>query len=96
MENIINNIVNIFYGIVARIDKMLTGNDDNYSHTRAMNILWGVGNFVIIAVAIFKKIEIPNPILVFMGTAMGFSNTQTVLNKRQEIKQATLDKVSGE
>lgn len=87
LENIINNIVNCFNGIILRIDKMLTGNDGNYSHVRFTNILWGIGNFVLIFIAVMKEIEIPGTILVFMGTAMGISNTQAVLNKRQEVKQ---------
>ena len=73
--------------MVLRIDKMLTGNDDNYSHVRFINILWGIGNFALIAIAVIKEIEIPNSILIFMGTSMGISNTQAVLNKRQEVKQ---------
>ena len=87
IKDIGNGILLIFQGAVARVDRLLTGNDDNYSHVRFVNVLWGVGNFVIICITTFKKIEIPAPILTFMGLAMGLTNTQAFLNKRQEIQQ---------
>ena len=50
-------------------------------------MLWNIGNFAIITISIFSGKIIPDPILFFMGSAMGLTNTQAIFNKRAEVKQ---------
>ena len=73
--------------ILNRIDKTLQDSNQLFSSTRANNMLWNIGNFAIITISIFSGKIIPDPILFFMGSAMGLTNTQAIFNKRAEVKQ---------
>ena len=84
---IANNILRIIQELIGRLDKLLTGNDGRYSHVRFINLLWGIGNYVLIFISIIRGIPIPGEVLVFMGSAMGASHVQAILNKIQEVKQ---------
>ena len=84
------------FGLINRLDRALTGNDGNYSHTRIINMVWGIGGFILVCVCTVRSIKIPENILMLMGGAMGANMTQTIFNKRQEVAQviATLNKDS--
>lgn len=73
--------------VFERIDKMLQDPMGTFSNTRANLTVWSIGNFIVIVIAIFAGKNIPDPILIFMGSAMGLSNTQCIFNKRAEVKQ---------
>lgn len=86
--NILNTIKAIIEGIVSRVDRLLTGNDGNYSHTRLLNIIWGIGSLALVYIAVLRNIKIPDGILFLMGASTGVNMAGTVLNKIQEIKGA--------
>ena len=75
-------------GILIRFDKMLTGNDGCYSHSRFLNILWGVGGFCLVTYCTIMAIKIEDNVLFLIGGAMTISATQQVFGKIQEVKQA--------
>jgi len=85
------------FGLINRLDRALTGNDGNYSHTRIINMVWGVGGFILVCICTVRSIKIPENILMLIGGAMGANITQTIFNKRQEVAQviATLNKDSN-
>ena len=85
-EKFLSSLKATFTFVVSRIDRMLIGNDGAYSHTRVINMVWGIGGFSLICIATMRKIEIPGVILVLMGSAMGISSTQAVINKVSELK----------
>lgn len=88
-EKFLGLINNIFLGIISRLDKALTGNDGAYSHTRINNLVWGIGGFILICVTTLREIKIPGEVLVLMGSGMGISGLQAVVNKINELKFAS-------
>ena len=85
-EKFLSLTYSLYLGILSRIDKMLCGNDGCYSHTRFLNLVWGIGGFSLICVAVLRKINIPGEVLVLMGSGMGISGIQAVMNKANELK----------
>lgn len=81
-----NAIVSIFKGIINRFDKLLTGNDELYSHIKFINLLWGIGSFSLICLCVLRGIKIQGEIIILMGGAIGISAVQAVANKTQEVK----------
>lgn len=74
-----------FLGIVERIDKSVTGVDGSYSHTKIVNLLWGIGGFCLICIVTLRKIEIPVEVLCLIAGAMGITGIQSVVNKGREL-----------
>lgn len=74
-----------FLGIVERIDKSVTGVDGSYSHTKIVNLLWGIGGFCLICIVTLREIKIPVEILCLIAGAMGITGIQSVVNKGREL-----------
>jgi hypothetical protein len=74
-----------FLGIVERIDKSVTGVDGSYSHTKIVNLLWGIGGFCLICVVTLREIKIPVEVLCLIAGAMGITGIQSVVNKGREL-----------
>lgn len=79
----------IHSNIMDRIDRTIIGNDGSYSHTRIINLTWGLGGFWLICLCVLREIKIPGEILILMGGAMGISSIQAVANKINELKFAS-------
>lgn len=93
-EKFLSSINDASLFVSSRLDKMLIGNDGVYSHTRVINLCWGIGGFWLICIVVMRSIEIPGEILVLMGGAMGISGLQSVVNKANELKFASGESIS--
>lgn len=86
---IIKKYIPIFFnGIINRFDRMLTGNDGCYSHTRFINLIWAIGGFCLVYICAIRQIKIADNVLFIIGGGMGANMAQTIMNKKQEVTQA--------
>lgn len=96
-KNSFNKFLNLLkiiaLGILERIDKSVTGNDGSYSHTKIVNLLWGIGSFCLICLVVMRQITIPNEILMLMAGAMGITGIQAAVNKTKELAFAVKNAV---
>ena len=79
----------IVLSVTTRLDKALIGNDGFYSHTRIINLTWGLGGFWLVCFCAIREIRVPGEILILMGGAMGISGIQSVANKINELKYSS-------
>lgn len=75
-----------FIGLIRRIDETLTGNDNRYSSTRVLNLMWGIGTLSLIVICALRSIVIQEGILYLLGAVNGINTGQSIANKIQEVK----------
>lgn len=73
------NVVLKFIDYVkVKIDEATSGDNGKTSHTKIINLVWGIGGFCLIVTAVTKVIKVPTEILFTMLAAMGISGLQSV------------------
>jgi len=95
IDDVKNGIVLTFNWCRDNSVQVITGNDGNVSHTRIINIIWCLAALKIVTHSVYNNIHMQTEVLIFMASAMGFNMAQTVLNKVQEVKQATVVEREG-
>lgn len=73
-----NVILKFIDWLKVKIDEATSGDNGKTSHTKIINLVWGIGSFCLIVSAVLKVIKIPSEILFTMLAAMGVSGIQAV------------------
>lgn len=73
-----NVLLKLIEWIKAKIDESTSGDNGKTSHTKIINLVWGIGGFCLIVTAVTKVINVPTEILITMLAAMGISGLQSV------------------
>lgn len=85
---ILINLSNFCIRILTKITNLplqLISTDPNSpSHTKALNLIWGINAVWVVNYALVKEKQIDNNVLIFMATAMGLTLWKTGINKKLE------------
>lgn len=73
-----NVLLKFIEWIKVKIDESTSGDNGKTSHTKIINLVWGIGGFCLIVTAVTKALKVPSEILFTMLAAMGISGLQSV------------------